>query len=449
MQRQRLTHRFAPPVAVLMTAGMIVGCDELHPPLAPLTEARPPLQFGLQSMSATLDDDFVGLAEQVSGFGGLFLHPQTGAVIVYLQDLGRIPEARLAITRYLGQNGARNVELFFKQADFDFGALATWRRRIDAAELPFLTMSDVDEAQNRILVGVNHPAAVTLLTEMLDAWGIPPAALVIRVLQPVSLDLQAMRRPMVGGVQVKALPRPPGEGECTLGFVAVREYPGGYYDFGGPRYIMTNSHCTTTFGTDNNDIIGQPDLNQAVGVEYSDPPLVSNAQDPACPSSFNVCRRSDAALFELIDNSNSFSTFEGVATATGLTYTGRVLYDGKQQGFAANLPVRKIGRSSGETSGHITNTCVTVPIQGRQMVCQMYATYWSRPGDSGSPVWFRDVNGKRWIVGIHWGRNRDLNVAVFSMWMDAVSEIGNDILAQSGQQWWPALTIGPANFSLQ
>jgi hypothetical protein len=31
----------------------------------------------------------------------------------------------------------------------------------------------------------------------------------------------------------------------------------------------------------------------------------------------------------------------------------------------------------------------------------------------------------------------------------AASETGNDILAQSGQQWWPALTIGLANFSLQ
>jgi hypothetical protein len=84
-----------------------------------------------------------------------------------------------------------------------------------------------------------------------------------------------------------------------------------------------------------------------IGVELSDPPLVSNATDPACPAASNMCRRADAALFELDDNSSSTSTFNGVATASGLTLTGTAFYAGKQQGFGANQRVAKIGRTTG------------------------------------------------------------------------------------------------------
>jgi hypothetical protein len=430
--------------------------------LMPSTALAQPDASEFPVLPPTLDEEYAALAEQVPGFGGLFHDPETGRVIVRLKDLGRAQEARKTVGDFLAgadrpRPGVPSIallgevpELAFIKGEYDFRDLARWRRQIEEAALDVLTMSDIDEVSNRVLIGVTDEAARAWLARDLKDLGIPPAAVNLRVIPPVvEENLQGFARPVRGGLQVKAVPNPPGIGECTLGFVALREFPGPVYDFVGPRFVITASHCTTAFGSDFDDVIGQPTQAQRIGVEYSDPPLRSNASDSACPSSSNICRRSDAALFLLDDNSDATSTFNGVATASGLTLTGTTFYAGKQQGFGPNQRVAKIGRTTGQTSGAITNTCVNVPISGRVMVCQMYATYASQGGDSGSPVWYTDLQGNRWIVGIHWGRDNLQNRAIFSTWLDAWAEIGNDVLARTGVQWTPALTTGPANFGTQ
>jgi hypothetical protein len=154
-------------------------------------------------------------------------------------------------------------------------------------------------------------------------------------------------------------------------------------------------------------------------------------------------RRSDAALFLLDDNSSSTSTFNGVATASGLTLTGTTFYAGRQQSFWGNQPVTKIGRTTGQTSGVVTNSCANVSLEGRTMVCQVYATYASDRGDSGAPVWHTDNLGNRWVIGIHWGRDNFQNRAIFSFWLEAYVEVANDVLARTGVLWGPAITTGP------
>ena len=434
----RLTYRIA-CATLWIVPGMALAQDSIPKPL---------------SLPPTLDEEYVALAEQVPGFGGLFHDPESGNVVVHLQDLGRASAARSAIEAYLGtgrpdrpgvaRKEARRPDVTFVKGEYDFRDLARWRRQLEETALDVITMSDIDEISNRVLLGVADEAARKDVAKSLPKLGVPPAAVSLQVIPPViEENLQGFARPVRGGLQIEAWDI------CTLGFVALREYPGSIYDFGGPRYVMTNSHCTSAFGSNFSDTIGQPTLSQPIGVEISDPPLRSNSSDPACPSASNICRRSDAALFQLDDNSSFTSTFNGVATASGLTLTGTAFYAGKQQGFGPNQRVAKIGRTTGQTNGLITNTCVNVPISSRVMVCQMYATYSSGLGDSGAPVWYTDLSGNRWVVGIHWGRDNLQNRAIFSMWMDAYSEIANDVLATTGQQWMPALTTGPANFSTQ
>lgn len=423
------------------------------------------------SLPPTLDEQFIALAEQVPGFGGLYNDPETGRVVVHLTDLAQAATARDVVSAFLmgvspvplaGTSFAppavltartRKPEITFVKGEYDFRDLMTWRRQIEGAFEDLMTRSDVDEVKNRVALGVFDEAARSTVAGGLQSLGIPPEAILLEVVPPAIDDsLQGYARPVRGGLQVKALPWAPGSGECSLGYVALREYPGQVYDFSGPRYVITAAHCTSAFGVNNGDVIGQPTQADRIGVEYSDPPLTSNSTDSACPSSANECRRSDAALFLLDDNSSSTSTFNGVATASGLTLTGTAYYAGKQQGFAANQRVAKIGRTTGQTSGQITSTCSNIWFSSpynRWMVCQMEATYSSQGGDSGAPVWYTDLSGNRWITGIHVGRTGGTNRAIFSMWMDAYSEIANDVLARTGVQWMPALTTGPANFSTQ
>jgi hypothetical protein len=409
------------------------------------------------ALTPTLDEQYIALAEQTPGFGGLYLDPETGRTVVRLKDLGKAPEARKAVQAFLNGRGITPLllpgtpraggtlqDLTFVKGDYDFRELAQWRRQIEETALEVITMSDVDEVKNRVFIGVLDEAAREQVAGSLEGLGIPAKAVVLKVIPPVEVDnLQGFARPVRGGLQVEA------PGVCTLGFVALREYPGQIYDFGGPRYVITNSHCTSAFAVDSNDVIGQPNLANPIGTEFSDPPFRNNSSDPLCPTSSFICRRSDAAMFELYDNSSATSTFNGVATASGLTLTGTTFYAGKQQGYATNQRVAKIGRTTGQTSGTITNTCVNVPIAGRIMVCQMYATYSVAGGDSGSPVWYTDLSGNRWILGIHWGRDNLQNRSIFSVWTSVYEEIANDVLARTGSQWMPALTTGPANFGTQ
>lgn len=414
------------------------------------------------ALPPTLDEQLVELAERVPGFGGVYHDYATGRVIVHLKDLSQASAARKAVGAFLTRRpllpgvgepkadvpraSRRRPTMAFAKAEHDFRDLARWRRQLEEAGRDLWTMSDIDDIANRVLIGVIDEAARVELSDALEGLGIPRGAVTIRVIPPVvEENLQGFVRPVRGGIQVKAVPSPPGIGECTLGYVAIREFPGPVYDFAGPRFVFTASHCTTAFGQDWDDVIGQPTQAQRIGVEFSDPPLRSSASDPACPSSDNVCRRSDAALFQLDDNSSSTSTFNGVATASGLTLTGTTFYAGRQQSFWSNQPVAKIGRSTGQTSGVVTNSCTNVSISGRTMVCQVYATYASATGDSGAPVWHTDNLGNRWVIGIHWGRDNFQNRAIFSFWLDAYVEVANDVLARTGVQWGPAITTGPVH----
>lgn len=407
----------------------------------------------------TYDEELSGLAEQVPGFGGLARDTLSRRVSVFLTDLASQERARLVLGEYFSRSD-EPVELTFAQGQYDFRELARWRRLIDQARLRYVTMTDIDETKNRIMVGVSDVPAQSQFLNALDSLKVPRSAASTVVMLAARLtNLQAYHRPLVGGIQVKALPYPsPGYSGCSLGFVAIRKYPNGSINFYTPRYITTASHCTNVQYETNGDVIGQPEQSlTSVGIEYSDPPLVGSATDPACSQVNLVCRRSDAALFLLNTPSGFDNEFGGVATASGTTYTGLTYYSGKQQMWAVGMAVAKVGRTTGVTAGVITQSCVTVPLapsagwpNGREMVCQFFGSYAIGEGDSGGPVWHTSSNGQRWLTGLNWGRiqfgGTEVYNAIFSSWIDASTEMANDILARTGAQWMPIFTTGPAHY---
>jgi hypothetical protein len=198
-------------------------------------------------------------------------------------------------------------------------------------------------------------------------------------------------------------------------------------------------------GMNDYSTIGQPGVTEPIGQEISDPPYYSSAENPNCPVTTYICRMSDAALFQLSSNSTSVSAFNGVGypLSNGVALVG---YAGRQSGYAVGQPMAKSGAYTGITAGTVQETCATVNawnnvIQRQEkMVCQYRANYSSVDGDSGSPVFYYNNGNQWWVAGIHWGAG-----GYFSMWMHVADEIGNDILARTGQFWKPAFSMGPFN----
>lgn len=257
---------------------------------------------------------------------------------------------------------------------------------------------------------------------------------------PVQLEnLRTYHRPVRGGSQVRIVPQD--LAECSAGFIAVREAQW-FEDLDYTnRYLITASHCAPPMFENYGTIIGQPTEATRIGVEFSDPPPVGNAVDSACPTSGNICRRSDAVMFLLDNNSDTLSTFNGFALTTG-TYTlaGTDYYDGRMTSFGTDMAVSKVGRTTGTTSGVVTNSCANVFISPYYHVCQYLANYSSQGGDSGAPVWHTTSSGEQKVMGTHTGTDPNTGEKMIALWVFAWSEFYNDILAQTGTGWGPAIT---------
>lgn len=74
-------------------------------------------------------------------------------------------------------------------------------------------------------------------------------------------------------------------------------------------------------------------------------------------------------------------------------------------------PVAKEGRTTGNTSGHIYSTHVTIPwTPFGTLYHQVLATYYSEGGDSGAPVFSPRSSSSAVLFGIHAGRFGDFAV---------------------------------------
>jgi hypothetical protein len=230
----------------------------------------------------SLDEEFVLLAEEVPGFGGLYLDGE-GTVYVYLQDLGRAQEV---------ESWGEHVVAI--QGEYDFRDLFAWKDELRAL-LPWdeVLSLDIDEQRNRLRVGVEAEVVEAFQAELagiLRETSIPPEAVTVEADEAtVTLEmLTDSMQPIPAGVQIT------GNGFCTLGTNAVSN---------GVEGFVTNSHCTAVRGVVDGSIFFQstvaPGAN--VGVETIDPPFLVGGK---CPPD-RRCRFSDTAFVTYDDPSFS------------------------------------------------------------------------------------------------------------------------------------------------
>jgi hypothetical protein len=294
----------------------------------------------------------------------------------------------------------------------------------DVMALPQTVFAAYDEEAGQLVFGVETSSAGQAAQALLARHGVPATAYRIELASPIhfmSDNLRSEHRPTVGGLQLHW-----DSYACTLGFNVGHA---------GGRSFITNSHCTTVQGENSGTYYNQPSRSA------SPTPIADEADDPAYSpnlagcSSGKRCRYSDAAraLYR-----SGASSSQGVIAKTTGENNGSLVVAGsfsvtEQNDNATTFSgtIHKVGRTTGWTSGNVTNTCATVNVSGSdiQLLCQTLVQRRGRSivggGDSGSPV-FRVLNGDNvQLVGVLWGGSMNGDLFVFSPLSGIQSELGS------------------------
>jgi hypothetical protein len=273
-----------------------------------------------------------------------------------------------------------------------------------------------------LVFGVENDGAARGVRNALTRLGIPATEYDIQVTDPIhfmSDNLRSVHRPVVAGIQLHWSGY-----VCTLGFNV---------DHAGGRSFITNSHCTDKQGTTGNTQYNQPTRTISpapIAFEADDPPYTKDD----C-SVGKVCRDSDAAraLYEPgVESRARIAKTTGINSGS-LTVDGHFTIgsqDNTTKSFDDGTTMQKVGRTTGWTSGDVTDSCVRVNVSGSniQLRCQ---TIVRRPGtrivqggDSGSPV-FTGSNSSVTLRGILWGGNSAGDMFVFSPLQNIQGELGS------------------------
>lgn len=358
-----------------------------------------------------LDREFLRIAESVPGFGGVF-YGEDGALNVYLTS-DAAPQAARNLTSPLATLGvdpaAQPVRVL--EARYSFPQLhGMLQRVINVHSFGGVVYTDIDEARNRLTVGVLDGATAADVAEALALLEVPAEAVIIERTEPIELD-QSLRdriRPVPGGVQI-GFDRSGSTFLCTHGFNVRAPAAPSVYGF------VTNSHCSRVRSSMDSTPYWQPSRTEAnyLGEEVHDiPPWTGGA----CPVG-SQCRYSDALGVQYDIGGQVVPAdidFGKIARTlfSGTTNAGSLDIDPANPRWnivAENVTMvgqelHKTGRTSGWTRGPVTATCQNVSISGILLLCQDRITNLRQGGDSGSPYFRRLGEGSDVaLAGVHWG----------------------------------------------
>ncbi len=159
------------PLIVLV----LIGCADQHPSGPPNlrvvvgeAESARREQY-LAAAKRTIDDEFESVArDRVSGFAG-FYFDAAGHPVVLLTDTSRRGGIAQWADSTLNILRMTDRALRFRQADYDWVTLQTWRNKFRGILVGRHGMLDINEARNRITIGLRNLAdSATIISEALS-----------------------------------------------------------------------------------------------------------------------------------------------------------------------------------------------------------------------------------------------------------------------------------------
>ena len=131
------------------------------------------------------DDLLVRVEERAPGFGGMFIGSD-GRLVVYLLDPSQLAAARSAIEAVFGAQQVPAAGVRARQGQYTVPQLKRWTEHANGMlEVSGVTMVDLDEAKNRVAIGLEDESARPRVEQALVSLGIPRAAVVIEVTGPI------------------------------------------------------------------------------------------------------------------------------------------------------------------------------------------------------------------------------------------------------------------------
>jgi hypothetical protein len=133
----------------------------------------------------TYDELLVRVEKRLPGFGGMFID-SNGRLAVYLIDTARLPAARSAIEAVFGPSQVPAAGVRAVEGQYTVSQLKAWTKRAAMVlELRGVTLVDLDEAKNRVAIGVDDPSRKQSVEQALSSLKVPRGACVIEVLGPI------------------------------------------------------------------------------------------------------------------------------------------------------------------------------------------------------------------------------------------------------------------------
>lgn len=427
---QRLSYRLTRTLFVLVAAAVALATAAAASAARAGVPAVPePSVIGEARGDAmlTADEQQLALGRAIPGFGGMFVG-EDGALHVYARD----PTAAAAAAAGGWLEKTLGAALRIDRGDFTFAELLAWKRALaPAMALPGAASLDVDEARNRVVLGVRRgiatadrdrigeavadagvPAGAVLVEEVAPFAPIPSAVAARAAKSRTRTTLRDTFRPIPGGVQIGWLCDGTTCRWCTDTFTAFR---------GRTLGFVTCSHCSHTRGAVDGTryVQSSPTSGGEVGSEIVDPPFTS------CNGG-RRCRGSDAVFVRF--DKKGLGSFAGLARPASrdpvlgslvLTPAGaRLNVVGAGAPPLAGDVVHKIGRTTGWTYGPVVATCMDVNLEDSDitLTCQTAVAAGVGVGDSGSPVFTREGNNGALLQGIVWGAGEidDRDTLIFS-----------------------------------
>jgi hypothetical protein len=444
-------------LAVLMAVSA-TACDQSRDPVSPVTPTEP---FHSAAPQGTADDpvpDQLAVAEAVPGFGGYYID-EAGRPTVWLTDVARRPEAEAALAGFLDHFGFTTADLRVREATYTYQELDGWYRQAWPRALSVMgaVFSDLDESQNRLRFGAVS-GAVPNVSAALSLLGIPAEAIIVEPAEPIH-QLATLRdriRPARGGLQISffAVDGSPLGYACTLGFNATKD---------GAASFITNSHCSNVQGgSEVPTTYYQPVRNEpenVIGVEVHDPHYWVSLD---CPVPGFMCRYSDALRAEYAPGLDfALGRVARPLLTNDPTHPDFLTIDESNPAFrlieeqarsVVGETAHKVGRTTGWTSGRVTETCINSIVLGSEkpiiQLCQTRVEAGADSGDSGSPVFRPDASGNATLLGILWGGSVSGTPSfVFSPMFNVQAELGPfvavDPLSGPGNPGGPKGPKGP------
>jgi len=352
-----------------------------------------------------LDGLFTRVSALAPSFGGMFL--DADKLTVYLTNPGQRTVAEQAIAAVFGPGRMPAGGVQVLKAQYRFSQLKAWHDSMGSLfNIEGVIFTDLDEAANRLKVGVETNSVIGMVHRELHRLGIPAKAVNVVVSDPV-MSLATLRdlvRPIEGGLQINF----PGF-LCSLSFIGVRAGTAGF---------AVASHCTNTQGGVENTPYYQPLSPNFIGTEIADPVYLRQTCRDNGIKGNRVCRFSDSAFAQ---KDGAVSSDQGFIARTDSVNTGSLTIAGQfritsEGASVVGQTVNKVGRTTGWTQGVVTNTCVHTGVSGTKIVqlCQDFVSATVAGGDSGSPVFAITSGTDVQLRGTLWGGNQAGTQFVYS-----------------------------------